>query len=77
LLGVLAVLLRERWARAKGLPKELQLLSQEPAHGRSLPPALLEQLMQAVARAREALARNANIGLALDELCLAASKPAA
>jgi DNA polymerase III subunit delta' len=77
LLGVLAVLLRERWARAKGLPKELHLLSQEPAHGRSLAPALLEQLMQAVAHAREALARNANIGLALDELCLAAGKPAA
>lgn len=76
LLGVLAVLLRERWARAKGLPADLYLLSHEPAHGRSLAPALLEQLMQAVAHCREALARNANVGLALDDLCLAAEKPA-
>ncbi len=77
LLNVLGLLLRERWARAKGLPKELYLLSQEPAHGRSLPPALLEQLMQSVAECRAALARNANVGLALDDLCLAAQRPAA
>jgi DNA polymerase-3 subunit delta' len=76
LLSVLAVLLRERWARAKGLPKELYLLTKEPAHGRSLPASQLEQLMQAVAQCREALARNANVGLALDDLCLAAERQA-
>jgi DNA polymerase-3 subunit delta' len=74
LLSVLAVLIRERWARAKGLPKELYLLTKEPVHGRSLPPQQLEQLMEAVAKCREALARNANIGLALDDLCLAAER---
>lgn len=76
LLGVVAVLLRERWARAAGLPKELHLLSREPAHGRSLPAAQLSALMGAVADCRQALARNANIGLALDALCLAAERPA-
>lgn len=74
LLGVVSLLLRERWARAKGLPAELQLLSKEPAQGRSLPPAVLEQLMGSVAHCREALARNANIALALDELSLAAGR---
>lgn len=77
LLGVVALLLRERWARAKGLPEGLRLLSREPAHGRSLTPGHLERLMQAVARCRGALAHNANIGLALDELCLAAGREAA
>jgi DNA polymerase-3 subunit delta' len=74
LLGVLAVLLRERWARAKGLPRELYLLSTEPKHGRSLPPEALERMIEAVNHCRMALANNANLALALDRLCLAAER---
>jgi DNA polymerase-3 subunit delta' len=77
LLNVVWVLLRERWALAHGLPASLQLLSAPPRHGKSLPPKMLEDLMQAVTAAQAALARNANIGLALDNLCLAAQRPAA
>jgi DNA polymerase-3 subunit delta' len=68
LLGLLWLLLRERWARAAGLPAELRLMASEPVHGRSLSAPILQQLMQAVARCRAALAQNANVGLALDEL---------
>jgi DNA polymerase-3 subunit delta' len=77
LLSVLAVLLRERWARAKGLPTELLLLSAEPKHGRSLPAEALERMMAAVAQCRAALAGNANVALALDRLCLASDRVAA
>jgi DNA polymerase-3 subunit delta' len=69
-LPVLAVQLRELWAEASKLPAELRLLSAPPKNGRSLKPELLQALMSAVAHAQSALARNANVGLALDELAL-------
>jgi len=75
LLNVVWVLLRERWALARGLGAELLLLSTPPRHGKSLPPQTLEQLMMAVTRCQAALARNANIALALDNLCLAVQRP--
>ena len=77
LLNVVWVLLRERWALSHGLPAAQQLLSVPPRHGKSLPPKTLELLMQAVTGCQAALARNANIALALDNLCLAAQRPAA
>jgi DNA polymerase-3 subunit delta' len=74
LLGVLWVMLRERWAEAKGLPAELRLLSQGPRHGKALPLPVLEKLMQAVPAAQGALARNGHVALTLDTLILAAER---
>ncbi len=70
-LPIVMVLLRELWAEASKLPAELRLLSQPPKHGRSLRPEAIQALMSALAKAQEALARNANVGLALDHLVLA------
>jgi DNA polymerase-3 subunit delta' len=70
-LPIVMVMLRELWAEASKLPGELRLLSQPPKHGRSLRPEAIQALMGALAKAQEALARNANIGLALDNLVLA------
>lgn len=74
LLSVLWVLLRERWADAKGLPAGLKLLAQGPSHGKALPLAVLERLLEAVPAAQMSLSRNANVGLALDALVLAAER---
>ena len=70
-LPIVMVLLRELWAEASKLPAELRLLSKPPQHGRSLRPENIQALMSALLQAQEALARNANIGLALDNLVLA------
>lgn len=74
LLGLLWVLLRERWAEAKGLPGALRLMSQPPQHGRSLPLAVLERLLEALPQAQSDLGRNANVALTLDALALAAER---
>ena len=74
LLSVLWVMLRERWAEAKGLPVELRLLSQGPRQGKALPLPVLEKLMQAVPAAQAALARNGHVALTLDTLILAAER---
>ncbi|HTB35305.1 MAG TPA: hypothetical protein VK842_10605, partial [bacterium] len=74
LLSVLWVMLRERWAEAKGLPADLRLLSQGPRHGKALPLPVLEKLMQAVPAAQGALARNGHVALTLDTLILAAER---
>jgi DNA polymerase-3 subunit delta' len=71
LLPIVMVLLRELWAEASKLPADLRLLSAPPKHGRSLRPEAIQALMGALAKAQEALARNANVGLALDNLALA------
>jgi DNA polymerase-3 subunit delta' len=74
LLGLLWVLLRERWAEAKGLPAGLRLMSQPPQHGKSVPLGVLERLLEALPRAQADLARNANVALTLDALALAAER---
>jgi DNA polymerase-3 subunit delta' len=71
LLGILWVLLRERWVDARGLPAALKLLQDGPQHGRALAPEALEAMMAAVQRCQAALARNANVPLALNALALA------
>lgn len=75
LLGVLWVMLRERWVVARGLPLELRMLQDGPAHGGALSPEALEAMMKAVVRCQAALARNANAPLALTTLALAGTKP--
>lgn len=74
LLGLLWVLLRERWAEAKGLPAGLRLMNQPPRHGKSLPLGVLERLLVTVPRAQADLGRNANVALTLDALALAAER---
>lgn len=76
LLGVLWVLARERWAVARGLPSQLRLLREAPAHGGGLAPETLEAVLEALQRCQAALARNANVPLALTALALVAARPA-
>lgn len=71
LLDIVWILLRERWVEARGLPASLKLLQDGPVHGKSLPPESLEAMMQAVLDCRSALARNANLPLALNAMALA------
>jgi DNA polymerase III subunit delta' len=71
LLGVLWVLLRERWIAASGLPGHLRLMQDGPVHGGALAPEALEAMMQALVRCQGALSRNANASLALTALVLA------
>ncbi|MGH7442495.1 MAG: ATP-binding protein [bacterium] len=75
LLDALWVLTRERWVLARGLPAELRLLRAVPTHGGGLAPETLEAVLKALRRCRTALARNANVPLALTALALAGSAP--
>jgi DNA polymerase-3 subunit delta' len=75
LLGLLWILLRERWVEARGYPASLKLLQDPPRHGKALPPESLEALMQGVARCQAALARNGNAPLALHALALCGLRP--
>jgi DNA polymerase-3 subunit delta' len=74
LLGLTWVLLRERWAEAKGLPQALRLMSKPPQHGKALPLGVLERLLEALPKAQADLGRNANVALTLDALALAAER---
>jgi DNA polymerase III subunit delta' len=75
LLDIVWVLLRERWVEARGFPPGLKLLQDGPAHGKALPPESLEAMMQGVLDCQWALARNANVPLALNALVLAGLRP--
>jgi len=76
LLGVVWVLLRERWIAARGLPAHLKQMQEPPLHGGALSPEALETMMQAVVRCQGSLFRNANTPLALTALVLAGEKKA-
>ncbi|HTB22365.1 MAG TPA: hypothetical protein VK914_06640 [bacterium] len=71
LLGVVWVLLRERWITAAELPAHLRLMHGAPAHGGGLSKEALAALMQALVRCQMALGRNANNALALTAFALA------